>query len=79
MAQFAEVVGHAGGDYRILAEQTRQGMQRFWANSLGYCYDVIDGPDGPDPTLRPNQIFAVALPSPTLGPPSFLRPSNRLW
>lgn len=77
MAQFAEVVGHAGGDYRILAEQTRQGMQRFWANSLGYCYDVIDGPDGPDPTLRPNQIFAVALPSPTLGPPLFSPPQQQ--
>ena len=25
-------------------------------------YDVIDGPDGPDASLRPNQIFAVSLP-----------------
>src|SRR5206468_12091575 len=34
---------------------------RFWSDSLGYCYDVLDGPDGDDPSLRPNQIFAVSL------------------
>ena len=34
---------------------------RFWYSG-GYLYDVIDGPDGDDPTLRPNQIFAVSLP-----------------
>jgi glycogen debranching enzyme len=28
----------------------------------GYCYDVIDGPEGNDPSLRPNQLFAVSLP-----------------
>lgn len=60
--QFAEVVGHSGDDYSTLSEQTRQGMQRFWSDSLGYCYDMPDGPDGPDASLRPNQIFAVALP-----------------
>jgi len=38
---------------------------RFWYSG-GYLYDVIDGPDGDDPTLRPNQIFAVALPFPLL-------------
>lgn len=27
----------------------------------GYCYDVLDGPEGNDPSLRPNQIFAVLL------------------
>jgi len=34
---------------------------RFWYSG-GYLYDVIDGPEGDDPTLRPNQIFAVSLP-----------------
>ncbi len=38
---------------------------RFWYSG-GYLYDVIDGPDGDDPTLRPNQIFAVSLPFPLL-------------
>src|SRR5204863_213735 len=30
------------------------------------CYDVIDGPDGNDDTLRPNQIIAVSLPESAL-------------
>ncbi|MGH2470422.1 MAG: amylo-alpha-1,6-glucosidase, partial [Chloroflexota bacterium] len=33
-----------------------------------YLYDVIDGPDGPDSSLRPNQVLALALPfSPLFG------------
>ncbi|HSF05200.1 MAG TPA: amylo-alpha-1,6-glucosidase, partial [Methylomirabilota bacterium] len=33
----------------------------FWNEQAGYCYDVIDGPGGDDASLRPNQLFAVAL------------------
>ncbi|MEB3252717.1 MAG: amylo-alpha-1,6-glucosidase [Cyanobacteriota bacterium] len=62
LSQFSEALGQPSDDYRTLAEQTRQGLQRFWSDRLGHCYDVIDGPDGDDPSLRPNQIFAVALP-----------------
>ncbi len=40
---------------------------RFWYEAGGHLYDVVDGPDGKDdPALRPNQIFAVALPNPVL-------------
>ena len=28
---------------------------------LGHCLDVVDGPDGDDPALRPNQLFGVTL------------------
>ena len=31
-------------------------------------YDVIDGPDGDDASIRPNQIFAVSLPHSPLSP-----------
>ncbi len=34
---------------------------RFWYEAGGYLYDVIDGPDGDDPSLRPNQLYAVSL------------------
>ncbi len=34
---------------------------RFWYEAGGYLYDVIDGENGDDASLRPNQIFAVAL------------------
>jgi predicted glycogen debranching enzyme len=48
--------------YEALAEQARAGFARFWSEELGHCYDVLDGPDGDDPALRPNQLFAVSLP-----------------
>jgi predicted glycogen debranching enzyme len=35
---------------------------RFWNAEGGYLYDVIDGPDGDDSSLRPNQLLAVSLP-----------------
>jgi predicted glycogen debranching enzyme len=36
--------------------------RRFWNESAGYLFDVIDGEQGDDPACRPNQIFAIALP-----------------
>lgn len=42
--------------------------QRFWYADGGYLYDVVDGPNGNDASLRPNQIFAVSLPSDLLEP-----------
>ncbi|MEM6518540.1 MAG: amylo-alpha-1,6-glucosidase [Cyanobacteria bacterium P01_C01_bin.70] len=63
MARFSELLGVSGKHYHDLAALTRQGFQRFWSDSLGYCYDVIDGPAGHDDSLRPNQIFGVALPA----------------
>ena len=63
LAGFARRLGHdadAAG-YDAQADQTRAGFQRFWSDELGYCYDVLDGPDGNDPALRPNQLFAVSL------------------
>lgn len=34
---------------------------RFWYEAGGYLYDVVDGPQGDDKALRPNQLYAVAL------------------
>jgi glycogen debranching enzyme len=45
-----------------MAEQALAGFARFWNPSVGYCYDVIDGPDDDDASLRPNQLLAVSLP-----------------
>jgi predicted glycogen debranching enzyme len=36
--------------------------RRFTNRHTGALFDVIDGPDGDDPTIRPNQLFAIALP-----------------
>jgi glycogen debranching enzyme len=36
-------------------------MRRYWSDARGYLADAHDGQQ-PDPTLRPNQLFALALP-----------------
>ncbi|MEO1067640.1 MAG: amylo-alpha-1,6-glucosidase, partial [Cyanobacteria bacterium J06638_6] len=69
MAEFARVLGRPSDSYHRLAMHTQQGFQRFWCQAEGYCYDLLDGPNGNDAALRPNQIFAVALPVPALGEP----------
>jgi glycogen debranching enzyme len=35
--------------------------KRFWYEQGGYLYDVIDGPEGNDASLRPNQLYAISL------------------
>ena len=35
--------------------------KRFWYEQGGYLYDVIDGPEGSDASLRPNQLYAISL------------------
>lgn len=42
--------------------------QRFWNESAGCLYDVIDGAAPHDPAVRPNQLLAVALPHAVLAP-----------
>jgi predicted glycogen debranching enzyme len=55
-------------DFSALAEQVRDSFRkRFWYDAGGYLFDVVDGPDGPDVSLRPNQIFALSLESDLLG------------
>lgn len=51
------------------AEQTRASFnRRFWYDAGNYLYDVIDGEQGHDAALRPNQIFALSLDHPVLDP-----------
>src|SRR5260370_14823847 len=51
-------------------EQSRQSKhsfkKRFWYSDGGYLYDVIDGPGGDDPSIRPNQLLAFSLRYPVL-------------
>jgi predicted glycogen debranching enzyme len=69
MAQFGRAIGRTGKRYDDLAERARAGFARFWNPAAQFCFDVIDGPGGindNDPSLRPNQIFAVSLPETAL-------------
>ncbi|HEX5646520.1 MAG TPA: amylo-alpha-1,6-glucosidase [Nitrospira sp.] len=34
---------------------------KFWNEAGGFLYDVIDGPEGNDVSIRPNQLYALAL------------------
>jgi predicted glycogen debranching enzyme len=61
MAKFAQRIGRPHQEYKALADLTLAKFSRFWNPETGYCYDLLDGPDGDDATLRPNQIFAVSL------------------
>ena len=55
----SEIAGHAA--------RCRESFQkRFWFERGGYLYDVVDGVNGDDASLRPNQIFAVSLDFPVL-------------
>ncbi len=68
MAKFANALGKDAAAYASMAERVREGFQRFWSDSARCCFDVIDGPDGSDSSLRPNQIFAVSLPESPVSP-----------
>src|SRR5438105_13295037 len=51
--------------YYALARRCRISfIKRFWRPDLGYLADVVDGPQGDDLALRPNQILALSLPHP---------------
>ncbi len=36
-------------------------QKRFWYEAGGHLYDVVDGPEGDDASLRPNQLYALSL------------------
>jgi glycogen debranching enzyme len=53
-------------DLLFIAECLREAFnRRFWNQAHGCCYDVVED-HGYDPSIRPNQIFAVSLPYPVL-------------
>ncbi len=68
MAAFARRLGKPAGAWDDAAARVRAGFERFWNEGAGYCFDVIDGPDGADDALRPNQLLAVSLPASPLAP-----------
>jgi len=68
MADFARRLGFAPADYDELAEKIKRGFAQFIDKETGGLFDVIDGPEGDDNTIRPNQILAVSLTHSPLGP-----------
>lgn len=62
MVKFARQLGESYQEYEAMADRVLANFSRFWNAETGYCYDVLDGLDGNDASLRPNQLFAVSLP-----------------
>ncbi len=63
MAEFSRVLVKPAERYQSLGARAAASFAKFWNAQRNCCYDVIDTPGGgSDPSLRPNQIFAVSLP-----------------
>ncbi|HEV8531187.1 MAG TPA: amylo-alpha-1,6-glucosidase [Methylomirabilota bacterium] len=60
-AGFARRLGKPHAEWEERGARAGASFARFWNESAACCYDVIDGPAGPDPAVRPNQIFAVSM------------------
>jgi len=68
LAAMAALGGADAGRCSALRERAAASFRRRFQRD-GRCLDVVDGPDGDDPTLRPNQLLAVSLPAAPLAEP----------
>jgi glycogen debranching enzyme len=73
LAHFAARLGHDAdaGAYQFGAEAVREAFRaRFWNHARGYLHDVVpEDPTAPaDDSVRPNALYAVALPGELLPP-----------
>lgn len=68
MGDFARLLKKPSKTFDDALDKAKEGFQRFWNESQNCCFDVLDGPDGHDAAVRPNQIFAVSLPINALAP-----------
>jgi predicted glycogen debranching enzyme len=62
MTRFCRLLKRPCAAYDSLARHIRSSFARFWNEKAQCLYDVLDGPQGNDDSLRPNQVFAVSLP-----------------
>jgi predicted glycogen debranching enzyme len=61
MAGFAKRLRKDGRDYERQAGAVATSFDRFWNPETGCCFDLLDGPEGNDPSIRPNQLIAASL------------------
>lgn len=68
MARWASVLDEDGVEAcaREAERVARAFNERFWYPAGAHLYDVVDGEEGDDPSLRPNQVLAISLPHPVL-------------
>ncbi len=61
VASFARRLGQSPMFYADLAAEVRCGFRRFVRPDGEGLFDVLDGPEGDDARVRPNQLLAVSL------------------
>jgi predicted glycogen debranching enzyme len=61
MAELARKLRKSARSFARIRDKADESFQRFWNQQSEYCFDIIDGPEGNDDSLRPNQILAVSL------------------
>ena len=67
MSGWAKELGQPSAIFQDAAATVRESFNlRYWNAERGCLFDVVDGPDGDDPNVRPNKIFAISLPYPVL-------------
>lgn len=68
MAEWAGLLERDADVYRQAAARCKESFDaRFWCADAQHLFDVVDTPQGrDDPSLRPNQIFALSLKYPVL-------------
>jgi len=62
LADLADALGEDPAPFRALAQRTREGFRRYIRHDGKGLLDVLDGPEGDDASVRPNQVLAVSLP-----------------
>jgi len=68
LGRFGRRLGKPNENYADMARRVGLSFRRFWNAETKGLFDVLDGPSGPDASVRPNQVFAVSLPDSPLDP-----------
>jgi predicted glycogen debranching enzyme len=67
LAEWSRTFERDASALEAIAERTHEAFnRRFWFDDGKYLFDIVDGEAGDDSSLRPNQIFALALRHPVL-------------
>jgi predicted glycogen debranching enzyme len=68
LASLRALVGQPVDDLTALRDRAVASFRKRFPAPAGWLYDVVDGPGGDDPSLRPNQLLAWSLPFAPLPP-----------